>query len=173
MTPSGAYRSAHAAQDPFCHPKDAIRHNLDISGAWTSFVFDQSEGFRQAGVERVNDSIRNYVWAILGAQAQTRSNILKTGTGFMPIRNSWQISKTRLPRLWTSPAASVGIKNTPVCVHAFRSRLRNRALSDAERHGAPPELYPWVQQPYPDSRIGRGAWTQPRDKRGGVDQSRP
>ena len=46
------------------------------------FVLDRSEGFTQAGVERVNESIRNYVWATLGAQAQTRSNILKAGTGF-------------------------------------------------------------------------------------------
>ena len=41
---------------------------------------------RRASRKRVwsvlNDSIRTYVWAILGAQAQTRSNILKTGTGF-------------------------------------------------------------------------------------------
>ena len=82
MTPSGAYRHAHVAQGPFFHPKDAMRHNRDISGAWTTFVLDKSEGFTQAGVERLNDSIRTYVWAILGAQAQTRSNILKTGTGF-------------------------------------------------------------------------------------------
>ena len=82
MTPSWAYRHAHAAQGPFFHPKDAKRHNVDISGAWTTFVLDKSEGFTQAGVERLNDSIRTYVWAILGAQAQTRSNILKTGTGF-------------------------------------------------------------------------------------------
>ena len=33
-------------------------------------------------MKRLNDSIRTYVWAILGAQAQTRSNILKSGTGF-------------------------------------------------------------------------------------------
>ena len=82
MTPSGAYRHAHVAQGPFFHPNDAMRHNRDISGAWTTFVLDKSEGFTQAGVERLNDSIRTYVWAILGAQAQTRSNILKTGTGF-------------------------------------------------------------------------------------------
>ena len=82
MTPSGAYRHAHATQGPFVHPKDAMRHNVDISGAWTTFVLDKSEGFTQAGVERLYDSIRTYVWAILGAQAQTRSNILKTGTGF-------------------------------------------------------------------------------------------
>ena len=31
MTPSGAYR--HAAQGLFFHPKDAMRHNVDISGA--------------------------------------------------------------------------------------------------------------------------------------------
>ena len=82
MTQSRAYRHAHAVQGPFFHPKDAMRHNVDISGAWTTFVLDKSEGFTQAGVERINDSIRTYVWAILGAQAQTRLNILKTGTGF-------------------------------------------------------------------------------------------
>ena len=79
---SGAYRHAYVAQGPFFHPKDAMRHNRDISGAWTTFVLDKSEGFTQAGVERLNDSIRKYVWALLGAQAQTRLNILKTGTGF-------------------------------------------------------------------------------------------
>ena len=82
MTPSGAYRHAHVAQGPFFHPKDAMRHNRDISGAWTTFVLDKSEGFTQAGVERLKDSTRTYNWTILGAQAQTRSNILKTGTGF-------------------------------------------------------------------------------------------
>ena len=82
MTPSWSYRHAHAAQGPFFNPKDAIRHILNISGAWTTFVLDKSEGFTQAGVERLNDSIRTYVWAIMKAETQTRSNILKTGTGF-------------------------------------------------------------------------------------------
>ena len=82
MTPFGAYRHAHVAQGPFFNPKDAMRHNRDISGAWTTFALDKSEGFTQASVERLNDSISTYIWAILGAQAQTRSNILKTGTGF-------------------------------------------------------------------------------------------
>ena len=44
MTPSGAYRHAHVAQGPFFHPKDAMRHNRDISGAWTTLVLDKSEG---------------------------------------------------------------------------------------------------------------------------------
>ena len=48
----------------------------------TVISLDKSEGFTQAGVERLNDSIRTYVWAILRAQTQKRSNILKTGTGF-------------------------------------------------------------------------------------------
>ena len=79
---SGAYRPVHYSDGPFFHLMDAIRHNRDISGAWTMFIPDKSEGFTQAGVERLNESIRTYVWAILGAQAQTRSNILKAGTGF-------------------------------------------------------------------------------------------
>ena len=82
MTPSGAYRHAHVVQGPFFHSKDAMCHNRDISGAWTTFDLEESEGFTQVGLERLNDSIRTYVWAILGAQAQTRSYILKTGTGF-------------------------------------------------------------------------------------------
>ena len=41
------------------------------------FILDKSEGFTQAGLERLNDSIWTYVWAILGAQAQTHSNILE------------------------------------------------------------------------------------------------
>ena len=47
-----------------------------------SFVLDKSSGFTQAGVSRLNDSIRAYVWAILGAQTQARSSILGTGKAF-------------------------------------------------------------------------------------------
>ena len=35
-----------------------------------------------AGVERMNDSIRTYVWAILGAQDEERTPILGSGTAF-------------------------------------------------------------------------------------------
>lgn len=59
MTLSGAYINAHAARGPFFHPKDTIRHR-DVSGAWTTSVLGKSEGFMQAGMERVNDSIRIY-----------------------------------------------------------------------------------------------------------------
>ena len=82
MEPSSAYRHSHQAQGLFFHPMDAIRHNRDISRAWTTFILDNSNGFTKVGVERLNDSIRTYVWAILGAQSQRRSNIFKTGTGF-------------------------------------------------------------------------------------------
>ena len=47
-----------------------------------SFVLDKSKGFTQAGIARINDSIRTYVWAILGAQSQTKSSILGTGKAF-------------------------------------------------------------------------------------------
>ena len=49
--------------------------------AWMTYLLDNSNGFTKAGVERLNDSIRTYVWAILGAQSQTRSDILKAGMG--------------------------------------------------------------------------------------------
>ena len=47
-----------------------------------SFVLDKSSEFTQSGVSRINDSIRAYVWAILGAQIQARSSILGTGKAF-------------------------------------------------------------------------------------------
>ena len=83
MTPSLEYRHAHQAQRGiFFHPMDAIRYKRDISTAWATFVLVKSYGFTQAGVIRFNDSIRTCVRTILGSQAQTRSNILSTGTGF-------------------------------------------------------------------------------------------
>ena len=62
---------------------DLIKQDApDADKAWTKFILDKSEGFTRSGVERLNDSIRIYVWAILGAQAQTRTGILGTGTAF-------------------------------------------------------------------------------------------
>ena len=67
-------------------PSSTRRTPYAITGTyqvtWMMFILDKSEGFTQAGVERLNGSIRMYVLAILGAQAQTCSNILKAGTGF-------------------------------------------------------------------------------------------
>ena len=108
MTPSRAYRHAHGAQGPFFHPKDAMRHNRDISGAWTTFILDKSEDFAQVGVEHLNDSIRTYVSDILGAQAQTRSNILKTGTGF-------DAQKQFLAEIKDTIASPVGIHSSISC----------------------------------------------------------
>ena len=56
--------------------------NNDLMTSIGSFVLDKSNGFTQAGVSRINDSIRTYVWAILGAQSQARSSILGTGKAF-------------------------------------------------------------------------------------------
>ena len=50
--------------------------------AWKTFILNQSEGFTRSGVERLNDSIQTYVWAILSAQAQIRTGILGTGAAF-------------------------------------------------------------------------------------------
>ena len=116
MTPSGAYRNAHFVQGPFFHPKDAMRHNRDISGAWTTFVLDKSEGFFLPTI------LHRRVWSVL----MTRSaHLFGQSQGRRPIRgqifsrpgrdltlrnNFWQISKTRLPRPLTSPVASLGIR---------------------------------------------------------------
>ena len=62
---------------------DFIKQDSPEAGeAWRQFILDKSEDFTRAGVERVNDSIRAYVWAILGSQAQTHTGILGAGTAF-------------------------------------------------------------------------------------------
>ena len=61
---------------------DKIEQPLYAETGWTMFIQDISEGFTQPGIVRINDSIRTYVWAILGAQAQARTSILGTGTAF-------------------------------------------------------------------------------------------
>ena len=59
-----------------------VVQGTDADMAWWAFVLDQSEGFTQSRVERINDSFRTYVWAILGAQAQKGTPILGTATAF-------------------------------------------------------------------------------------------
>ena len=53
-----------------------------FSKAWTTFILDKSDGFTRPGVERINDSIRTYCWAILGSQSQIKSDILGVGSAF-------------------------------------------------------------------------------------------
>ena len=68
------------------HPQSYLKQSADAnSGAvngFVDFMLDQTQGFTHAGVERLNESIRTYVWAILGAQDQERTPILGDGTAF-------------------------------------------------------------------------------------------
>ena len=50
--------------------------------AWTTFILDKSDGFTRPGVERINDSIWTYCWAILDPQSQIKSDILGIGSAF-------------------------------------------------------------------------------------------
>ncbi|KAL4225262.1 hypothetical protein ACF0H5_015950 [Mactra antiquata] len=61
---------------------DYIQQADDVKDVWTTFILDKSNGFTRAGVERINESIRTYCWAILGSQSQTRTDILGSGTVF-------------------------------------------------------------------------------------------
>ena len=45
-------------------------------------MLEKSHGFTRGGVERINDSIRAYAWAIVGAQGQTRTSVLGVGAAF-------------------------------------------------------------------------------------------
>ena len=64
---------------------DYIYQESAIDG-WKQFLLEHSNGFSKAGVVRLDDSIRTYVYCVLGSQAQTRADIvafLKTQQYFM------------------------------------------------------------------------------------------
>ena len=71
----------HATGNGIIHI-DCIAQGSAVTNAWTTFIIDSAKGFTSAGIECINDSIRIYSWAILGAQSQTRTDILGTGTAF-------------------------------------------------------------------------------------------
>ena len=47
-----------------------------IVDGWTRFMLDKSYGFTRAGIERINDSIRRYIYCLLGAQVQVGTSII-------------------------------------------------------------------------------------------------
>ena len=51
-------------------------------GAWSTFILVKSNGFTRPGVERINECIRTYCWAILGSQSQVKSDILGVWSAF-------------------------------------------------------------------------------------------
>ena len=59
--------------------------------AWSTFILGKSNGFTRPGVERINESIRTYCWAILGSQSQIKSDFLL-------------ILKMQSKALWICPA---------------------------------------------------------------------
>ena len=50
---------------------DYISQGSEVSKVWSKFVTDNAKSSTRAGVERINDSILTYCWAIFGSQSQT------------------------------------------------------------------------------------------------------
>jgi hypothetical protein len=61
---------------------DYIKQGDEVADGFVNFIQNKSGGFTRAGVERINESIRAYVWAVLGAQGQTRTSIVGIGPAF-------------------------------------------------------------------------------------------
>ena len=56
-----------------------IAQNID--DGWTRFMLEKSDGFKRAGIERIIDSIRTFIYCLLGAQVQARTSIIsQSGT---------------------------------------------------------------------------------------------
>jgi len=64
------------------HPQGYLKQSVDANSGFVDFMLDQTHRFTHAGVERLNDSIRTYVLAILGAQDKEQTPILGSDTAF-------------------------------------------------------------------------------------------
>ena len=53
-----------------------IEPSPQTAKAWVKFILDESHGFTDIGIERINDSIRTCFYAVLGPQAQAKTEIL-------------------------------------------------------------------------------------------------
>ena len=110
MTPSGAYRHVHVAQGPVFHPKDAMRHNRDISGAWTTFFLTNQRASRRR-VWSVLMTRSAHMFGLSRERKPRRGQTFsRSGWDLTPRNNFWLISKTRLPRPLISPVASLAIR---------------------------------------------------------------
>ena len=112
IEPSGAYRHSHQAQGPFFHPMDAIRHNRDISRAWTR----SSSTTRTASQKRAWSASTTAYGRMFGPSWGRKPRRARTfsrpGRDSTLKSNSWPTSKTPLPRPSTSLRASPDIKET-------------------------------------------------------------
>ena len=117
---------------------DSIKQ--DSSGAdhtWATFILKTSEGFTQPGVERLNESISTYVWAILGAQSlyphqnpRDRGSLQHPKTVYSE-RRGFHLVPSRPPKC-NSP-----LRRCPA-ICAFRGQLciRDRPVHGSERYAA-------------------------------------
>ena len=66
----------HAARYTVTH----LAQGKQVVGAWRGFIIPQSEGLTDIGTETLNDSMRTFVYCILGAQTQTKTSFSTPGT---------------------------------------------------------------------------------------------
>ena len=85
----------HATGNGIIHI-DYIAQGSEATSAWTTFIIDSAKGCTRADIKRINDSIRTHTWAILGAQSQTKTDILGTARHLMHKNSFLLTSKTQL-----------------------------------------------------------------------------
>ena len=50
-------------------------HQEVPDNAWNQFMLETSQGFTNTGLDRIDESIRVYVWCLLGAQSHTKMRV--------------------------------------------------------------------------------------------------
>ena len=99
---------------------DYIAQGVEAGDGFVYLMLDHSKGFTRAGVERINESVRAFVWAILGSQGQTRTSITVVGPGFDAIKQCLSNIEDMISHEQDLPKS---IKNYQDVLHYARSKV--------------------------------------------------
>ena len=113
------------------------------SEGWKQFIPSKSDGFTRSGAVRLDDSIRNYVHCILGSQAQTRSNILKS---FETQQYFVDLLEQNIKSMFSIPE-SIDKYQDAITKDQFKNRLRRscRPIYDTIRSSFESRKAGWLQ----------------------------
>ena len=75
-----------------------ISQSPKVATAWKGFILDPTlcEGFTNIGIERINDSVRTFVYCVLGAQSQAKTGLLTLGSGLEAKRQFVNLLETSI-----------------------------------------------------------------------------
>lgn len=108
----------------------------EISNGFVWSMLDKSQGFTRAGVERLNDSIRSYTWALLGTQVQTRTSVLGGGPALDAQKQFVAIVEAKIPSTDDLPKSIVQYQEVLYSTLGVKNKVANDLQNSVDQYYA-------------------------------------